>query len=62
MAFCVVDAGHHATEQVVIPVLADNLTRLLQKRSHQVSIAESNVFSDPFAYFGRRGEEYFELS
>ena len=61
MGFCVVDAGHYGTEQVAIPVLASNLARLLQQRSCQVLIAESLVFADPFSYFGKRGEDHFEL-
>jgi dinuclear metal center YbgI/SA1388 family protein len=60
--FCVIDAGHYATEQVVVPVLAGLLAGLLEKRSYQVLVAESLVFFDPFTYFGKRGEEYFELS
>ncbi len=60
--FCVIDAGHYATEQVVVPVLASHLAGLLQKKSCQVLVAESLVFFDPFTYFGKRNEEYFELS
>lgn len=59
--FCIIDAGHYATEQVVIPVLAEHLARLLQKKSYQVLVAESLVFFDPFTYFSKKGEEYFEL-
>lgn len=60
--FCVVDAGHFATEQVVVPVLAKQLAGLLQKKSYQVLVVESLVFFDPFVYFGKREGEYLELN
>jgi len=49
--FCVVDAGHFATEQVVVPVLAKNLALHLQKKNMQVQVVESRTFADPFSYF-----------
>lgn len=60
--FCVIDAGHYATEQVIVPVLADQLALLLERKSNQAPVVESLVFFDPFAYFGKKGAEYLELN
>ncbi len=59
VGFCVVDAGHWATEQVVVAPLAAELTRRLAAAGMPVPVRTSEVLTDVFASVtitGREGE------
>lgn len=46
----VVDAGHYATEQVVVPVLADYIKEKAKKAESELTVMVSQVKTDPFQY------------
>jgi dinuclear metal center YbgI/SA1388 family protein len=46
---CLIDAGHFATEQPIIPVLAELLKKELLHK--EVSVTVSQINTDPFCYF-----------
>lgn len=43
-----IDGGHHATEQIAIPVLAKLLAGYAEKRDIDIEVTESGVNTDPF--------------
>ncbi len=47
----VVDAGHHGTEWVVVPVLAGYLREKAEKEKVELEVLVSRVNTDPFLYF-----------
>ena len=59
--FCVVDAGHYASEQVVVPVLARELADRLLSEGEKVPVLESGVYADPFSYFLKKDDGVVEL-
>lgn len=59
--FCIVDAGHYATEQVVVPVLVRELSDRLPPAAQKVPVLESNVFADPFSFFLKEEDRVVEL-
>jgi dinuclear metal center YbgI/SA1388 family protein len=46
----VVDAGHYATEQVVVPVLAEYIREKAKKAGKELTVVVSQVKTDPFLY------------
>ena len=46
----VVDAGHYATEQVVVPMLADYIAKKAEEAGKVLTVAVSQVKTDPFWY------------
>jgi dinuclear metal center YbgI/SA1388 family protein len=46
----VVDAGHYATEQVVVSVLADYIKEKAKKAEDELTVIVSQVKTDPFQY------------
>lgn len=55
-SFCVVDAGHYPTEQVVIGPLAENLRARLAEAGHRVAVRTAAALRDPFSFVFRRDE------
>ena len=57
--FCVVDAGHYASEQVIVPVLAQEIKDRLPPEGKKVPVLESRIFADPFSYFLKKDGSNF---
>ncbi len=55
--FCIVDAGHWATEQVVVRPLAGRLAERLAAAGFAVEVVASEVLTDPFTVIGASGRE-----
>lgn len=47
----VIDAGHHGTERVIVPVLAEYLWKKAEKEQQGLEVLVSQVNTDPFLYF-----------
>ncbi len=45
-----IDAGHHATERLVVPVIADYLEKRSQEAGQKLDVIVSSVNTDPFLY------------
>ncbi len=57
VGFCIVDAGHWATEQVVVRPLAARLEQRLAARGLAVEVAVSDVLADAFVVMETPGQE-----
>lgn len=55
VGFCVIDAGHFATENPVVESLANRLNNILSARGVDISIHTSAKQKNPFAYHQPRG-------
>ncbi len=55
VGFCVIDAGHFATENPVVEILAESLKRILSERAVTVSIHTSAIQKSPFTYHQPQG-------
>ena len=55
VGFCVVDAGHYATENPVVESLANRLNDIFSARGVDISIHTSAKQKNPFAYHQHRG-------
>jgi dinuclear metal center YbgI/SA1388 family protein len=53
VGFCIVDAGHFATENPVVETLAESLKGILSERAVTVSIHTSTIQKSPFTYHQR---------
>ncbi len=46
----VIDAGHYGTESVVVPVLADYITKKARESGEELTVMTSQIKTDPFKY------------
>lgn len=53
--FCVVDGGHFATENPVVPVLADHLNRVLAERGVDLKVRKTAGQRSPFVLYQADG-------
>lgn len=51
--FCIVDAGHYATEQFAVPLIANTLEAAVQQNGWSVKITETKTEKNPFSYIKR---------
>lgn len=51
---CVIDAGHFATENLVVPMLVAALQQAFAKQGLQVAVRASELQASPFSYFLKR--------
>lgn len=49
--FCIIDAGHYGTENVVIPYLVDRLQRFLTEQKHTAPVLASQRQNNPLSYY-----------
>jgi putative NIF3 family GTP cyclohydrolase 1 type 2 len=47
----VVDAGHHGTERVIVPVLGEYLRARAEQEKRELEVVLSRINTDPFLYF-----------
>lgn len=51
--FCIVDAGHYATEQFAVPLIANSLQTAAEKNGWSLKITETKTEKNPFSYIKR---------
>ncbi len=51
--FCIVDAGHYATEQFAIPLIANSLKAAAKKNDWSLKVTETKTETNPFSYIKR---------
>ena len=54
--FCVVDAGHFATENVIVPAYAAALQKALADKNCSVTVKPTTTQANPFRYYTRVNE------
>ena len=50
---CVIDAGHYPTENVIVPVLAEQIRQGLAESGHQVDVFATKTQKNPFTQVSR---------
>jgi dinuclear metal center YbgI/SA1388 family protein len=53
--FCIVDAGHFATENPVVESLAENLRGIFTEKGHNVAVQTTANQKNPFVYYDPQG-------
>ncbi len=49
--FCVVDAGHYATENMVVPLLVSSLSDTLEQKGMETDVRATTMQSSPYQYY-----------
>ncbi len=51
--FCIIDGGHWATENIIVPRLTEQTRQFFQEKSLDLPVISANFQADPFSYFNR---------
>lgn len=51
--FCIVDGGHWATENIIVPRLTKQIRQFFTTNNHDLPVLSSSCQTNPFSYFNR---------